>query len=318
MRPGCNINDMVRLALALLVFASQGTAVGSSVFGVFVGSSPCDEGIKRVLQIPLDAPCELIEWRLAFFQQPATRAPAGYELRFKYGPAVPNQPGLSATAQMLERKGSWKTRTGILGNPAAVVYELDGTASLFKVSEDILHVLNGDRSLMVGTSGWSYTLNRSEASEPLFDSALAAAGSDESRTISPRSTGPTVFGVFEGRSPCGRIARELKINPGAGCMKVKWRVTLYQNPKTRQPTTYKIESTLHRRGPRLGSWTIASGTDADPSRVVYRLAPAGTEAAILLLKGDENVLFFAGQNGLPLSGTAEFSYTLNLSRPRAK
>ena len=83
------------------------------------------------------------------------------------------------------------------------------------------------------------------------------------------------------------IARELKIDTAGERMKVKWRVTLYQNPKTKSPTTYKIEGSLYRRALREGTWSVVhrDGT------VVYHLAATKTEADLFLLKGDDNVLF---------------------------
>ena len=52
---------------------------------------------------------------------------------------------------------------------------LPGAVSLFRVAPDVLHVLNRDQTLMIGTSGWSYTLNRTETSEKSVDPAAAAA-----------------------------------------------------------------------------------------------------------------------------------------------
>ena len=129
--------------------------------------------------------------------------------------------------------------------------------------------------------------------------------------IAPLATGPTVFGVFEGRSPCHGIARELKLPQHAGCTKVKWRVTLYQDPKTAASTTYKVEGTLHRQSAREGAWTIVRGAKTDPNAVVYRLGPTPTEAEVLLLKADDNILFFLNHDREHMVGHADFSYTLN-------
>ena len=53
--------------------------------------------------------------------------------------------------------------------------------------------------------------NRADLAEKPGDSALALSAPDMSYKISPLATGPTVFGVFEGRSPCHGISRELKL-----------------------------------------------------------------------------------------------------------
>jgi hypothetical protein len=304
----------VVLTLAAAQADSAHRSSSPAVFGVFVGSSPCGESVRSFLQIPADADAHLIEWKVTLYKHPTTGAPTDYHLQYKYGLTVPNRPGLGPVARTEERRGTWRLAKGTKTDPEGAVYELNGAVSLYKVSDSVLHLLNADRGLMVGTSGWSYTLNRSDASEPRVD-PLADAGPDESRSVSPLSTGPTVFGVFEGRSPCQGIARELKIPVRPGCAKVKWRVTLYQDPGSHRPTTYKIDSTLHRSGPREGQWTIVRGAEIAPAGVVYRLAPAGTEAALFLTKGDDNVLFFMDQNRRPLTAHAELSYTLNRRKP---
>ena len=311
-----------RLAILLAVVIPVLTAsTGSSspppspeVFGVFVGSSPAGESIRPLLQIPPDAGAELIEWKLTLYQDPKTGAPARYHLEYKYGMTVPGTPGLGPIARAAERRGSWRIAKGTKGHPEAVTYELHAAVSLFKVSDSVLHVLNGDRSLMIGTGGWSYTLNRSDASEARVDPS-ADSGPSESRTVSPVATGPSVFGIFEGRTPCQGIARELTIPVSAGCAKVKWRVTLYQDPESRTPAAYKLETSLHRSGAREGRWTIERGAAADPNAVVYRLEPVGKEAALFLLRGDDHVLFFTDQKRRPLTANADFSYTLNRRKP---
>src|SRR5262249_44262410 len=132
----------------------------------------------------------------------------------------------------------------------------------------------------------------------------------ESYKLSPLATGPDVFGVFEGRTAAQGIARDLNIKTDANRNKLKWRVTLYQDPKTKAPTKYKVESSLHREGGvgvREGTWSVVQGERG----AEYHLAATKTEAALLFLRGDDDVLFFLGQDRKPKVGNAEFSYTLN-------
>jgi hypothetical protein len=174
----------------------------SSVFDVFVGSSPFGETIKSVLRIPPAASADLMQWTLTFYQDAKTLAPTSYKLHCEYGPAVPGLPGLGTKRTVVDRESSWTKGKGIKSNPEAVVYDLNGTVSLFKLTPDILHVLDRDRSLMIETSGWSYTLQRAEATEKPGDPAQTGGrDQNESGTVSPLATGPSVFGVFDGRSP---------------------------------------------------------------------------------------------------------------------
>jgi hypothetical protein len=48
-----------------------------------------------------------------------------------------------------------------------------------------------------------------------------------------------------------------------------------------------------------------------PNATVYQLSPTETQPALLLLKGDDNVLYFLDQNRGLLVGHADFSYALN-------
>jgi hypothetical protein len=307
-----------RVMVAMLVVAGSVNAQSesgteASVFGVFCGSSPCGEPIRQVLQIPTNGGPELIEWKLTLYERPSR-----YELRCEYGLTAPGKPGLAKDIRTLERKGEWTKGKGTKSNPDAIVYELNGALSLLEVDANILQVLNPDRSLMIGNGGWSHTLNRTDHAEKPPDRTLVLSAPDMSYKISELATGANVFGVFEGRTPCQGIARELKRNVDPASAKVKWRVTLYQNPEAARresrptvPTTYKIEGSLHRRAPGEGNWTITRGTQKDPNATVYRLAATESEPALLLLKGDDNVLFFLDQNQNPLVGHCEFSYTLN-------
>jgi len=303
---------LLALGLGTTGLSAQATLAGDqSAFGTFAGSSPCGELFRQALRIPSDAACDLVQWELTLRRDAKTQAPSHYELRGEYGSVAEGKPGLAGGGKTLERRGAWTIGKGSRSDPDAIVYELDGIVSLVQVDANILHVLNPDLSLMVGTSGWSYTLNRKEHSEKPVHRMLALFQPDMSYLITPIATGPTVFGVFEGRSPCHGIAHELKIPAPAACTKSKWRVTLFQDPETLAPTTYKVEGSLHRSGAREGNWTLIRGTPEDTDAIVYRLAPTGTEAALLLLKGDDNVLFFLGQNRSPLVGHRDFSYTLN-------
>ncbi len=277
--------------------------------GVFVGSSPCGERMRAFFQIP-SGDSDPLCWNLTLHRDPKTLVPAGYQLECAYVPASATSIA-AKKAITVKREGTWTIAKGTRTNPGAVVIELDKALSLLQVSDNVLHFLESDRTLMVGDGGYSYTLNRLEAAETPGDLALALARPSVSYTNSPLSQGPSVFGVFEGRSPCRGIARELRRPDDAGCIKVKWRITLYQDPETKIPTRYKVEGTLYRGQTREGKWSILRGAHADPDAMIYRLDATSTEPRLDLLKGDNDVLFFLNQDGRPLVGHGDFSYTLN-------
>jgi len=291
----------------------EARSVDSAVFGEFVGTSPCTESIGSVLQIPVDANLH-IRWNLTLNQNAKTQAPAGYLLRCEY-PSTVAVTKAENGRRTVTRRGTWAVGKGTKWNPDAVVYELDGAVALYRLNHHILHVLNPDLSLMVGNGSHSYTLNRTESAEPLGTPAPPPATRPESYKILPREKGPTVFGVFAGRTPYQGIARYLKKDPTASGTKVKWHLTLFQDPTTLTPTTYRLEGTLYRRNFREGKWSVVRGTATDPNAIVYKLEPTERESELSLLKGDDNVIFFLDGNRQPFVGHAEFSYTLNRASP---
>ena len=119
-----------------------------------------------------------------------------------------------------------------------------------------------------------------------------------------------MFGAFEGRTPCHGIAWELAADLRPGCWKLKWRVTLFQDPRSDEPTTYKVEGTLYGSNAREGQWRTTRGAADDPNAMVYELLPNSQHRRMLFLKGDDNVLFLLDQSRRPLVGTAQNTYTL--------
>lgn len=315
----------MRMWLFVALFAAAGSAADDapsptsmtfsavpndpSVIGTFAGSSPCDPPIRRLLGIPQIQKSDLIRWQVTLFK-PAT-GPTRYELVYQYGATFAGKAGHSEDIKAIAQEGTWTTRRGIGSNPDAVVYELGDSVALVQVSDDVLHVLNPDGTLMIGDGGWSFTLNRVNHAEPLVSPRLARAQTDMTYPIAPVASGPDTFGVFEGRTPCQGIAHDLRKTVEPSCTKAKWRVTLLRDPATRAPQTYRVEGSLFAGGAREGTWSLTRGIPGNANATVVRLGPTATEPPVLLLKGDDNVLFFLGEDGHPRVGHRDFSYTLN-------
>ena len=139
----------------------------SSVLGVFVASTPCSEGTRPLPEIPVQADCEFIRWRLTLYQAPNTFKPTTYKLQYTYGLAKPGTPGFIDGGTSVEGQGTRTIVNGIPSNPDAIVYRLTDnkttkTISFLKLSNDLLHLLDSDDHLMIGTAAWSYTLNRTD------------------------------------------------------------------------------------------------------------------------------------------------------------
>lgn len=119
--------------------------------------------------------------------------------------------------------------------------------------------------------------------------------------------GSVVLAYYEGRTACKELMAALQEGYREACAKRKLSLILYVDSATRRPSSYKIRGVGIRSG--KGKWTIEKGTPTDPEAVVYRLDMGAV--SMLLLKGDEQVLFILDQDKRFLVGNAKYGYTLN-------
>ena len=288
---------------------------GSALHSVFEGITPCSAQTRPLPKIPVDTDCELMIWKIFFYQDARTRLPTTYTLESIYGVSQPNNPGPAGGGTAISMEGNWSIAKGTKPNPEADVYQLYDedsqiAVSLIKMSEDILHVLNRDQTLMLGNAAWSYTLNRTDNRTPIPMDGPVSSGPEATRPPIPdMPAGSSLLGAFEGRVPCHEVAYELlNIAPYPGCLKLKSRLTLYVDQATGAPTTYMYMGTSTIRE---GTWTILQGTKEDPDAVVYQLQLDGSKGPVSFLKADENHLFLLDRELNLLVGNALFSYTLS-------
>jgi hypothetical protein len=273
--------------------------------GAFLGSTPCGDEARRFLGIS-NAACQQVTWEFALAEEAGSGRP--FELRARYHMPVPGSPNHLDGGIPLQLRGVWTSAPGSGPQKGRTVYALTRQGRSLKLAlleRDLLQLLTADSRLMVGNAGWSYTLNRREASAP-------RAG----RRMEPLDQIPSdMAGEFEGRTPCQEIAGQLDLAVDAGCTKLKWRLTLFQDAATGRPSTYKHEGTLYRDGamygaaPRTGSWSVLR--DPSSGALIYRLDRGRPGDYLLLLRADENVLFFLDKEGRALVGDRSHSYTLN-------
>ena len=298
------VTGMIVFAVVLLC---GGTCVQTKPIApttVFVGTTPCNETIRAFVGgNAAGVPCQTVIWRLDLGV--TEHGGPGWSLTAVYGAnsassagAMPDGPHVSSSGK-LEKSGTTYRLISSTGQ----------SISFRQVSSTLIHVLDDQNHLMPGTSGWNYTLSRADVTDDPGRPTLRAEGSYR---LLPRASGPTVYGIFGGRTPCMGLVRVLRIGLTDGCQRLKWRVTLFQDADTRKPTTYRIEGTLHHPG-REGAWRIVRGTAADADAVVYQLDGTAAEGPMLLWKVDDNVLFVLDERKQPLVGTIDFSYTLNRS-----
>ena len=294
------VSAVMKLAILcgiLLLFTScsiVGSAESANHKFTLVGSTPCDAAVRSELGIQQDLKCDFVRWNLTLDGTSGN----SFTLEVNYGIAQANSADFVNGGVKLSASGYFEISK--LANKREL-YRLTGhrpttiDISLIRLNSNIFHLVSPDGAMMIGTSGWSYTLNR--------DSAIADAPLPTSLITKADNAPRTVFG---GRTPCRELYLAIDWVPDSRCLRLNWKLTLNRE-QTGQPTTFKIESTLAREKPIVGKWSIARTAGG----VVYRLDPDGGMKTVSLLVADDNNLLFVDAQGRPLTGNADFSYTLS-------
>lgn len=292
----------------------------SSVAGVFIATTPCDEASKKLLNIPLDTKYEMMKWNLTLYQDSQTLTPATYKLVVKYGMGKQGSRDFAEGARTIELKGKWIIDTAFSDNDAAVVYQLNPensplSLSFIRQGPNLLHLLDRDRRLVIGNGAWSFTLNRVDAiPSPISKLSI------QTISLPPLSTDSLIVGIFDGRTPCISDLRELKGISAEGCQIVKCRLTLYQDIKTHTPTTFQLYTVYVGKGDNnrystTGKWNLTKGAQTDPDAIVYQLQPdSGKPQSLSFLKADDNILFLLDKDRNFLVGNDYSSFTLNRNK----
>ena len=142
--------------------------------------------------------------------------------------------------------------------------------------------------------------------------------------------GPSVD--FAGTTPCSNIIRPLHNIPkepdcqlnDCHCIMVEWRLTLYSDPVSGKPSTYRLTSTNRitvketnmysepgTKSERSGNWSITKGTKSNPDAVVYQLNADNAAITVRFLRLSDNLLHILDADDRLMIGNEFFSYTLN-------
>jgi len=302
----------VFLPLMVILPVSRPSEPPSTTFGVFAGTSLCADVSRPLLNIPPAAQCDRNKWNLTLYVDSMTQAPTTYRLSSEYGYHVDNRTLVMKGSNV--REGKWSIIKGAKSDPDAPVYQLDPanpqiSISFQKIDSNLIHLLERDRTLVVGSAAQSFTLSR-------IDRQIAPNGSPTKVAMkyisgSAKSSGLGQLAVFGGRTPCREVAQQLNHPVGSDCFKLKWEIKLHQDPNTLRPATFKLRGTLFRDFDRNGTWMVLRGRSGDPNATIYKLDFAKNEGSLLLLKADDNILFFLHNDGSLMVGNSDFSYTLN-------
>ena len=264
--------------LSLLLIFSRGEGKEKS----YTASTPAGKVIKSFLGIPLADSIDFIRWKLTIRDN-------DYVLQCNYGIGKNNTNGFINGGKKIELKGDAKKEKSYYA-----LQNGNNTLHIAELNEDLLHLLDDNKAMLVGNGGWSYTLN-----------SLTASFSDQVNLATHKAQLKDSLD-FEGRTPC-KIPGI--VPAGMECYKLKWRIILYGDPKTNEPGSYKIFGTTWRqKSPKTGNWKIITAKDG---RITYQLNDEKGEKLLYLLKLDENIVIFTDASGKLLVGDEDFSYTLN-------
>ena len=133
----------------------------------------------------------------------------------------------------------------------------------------------------------------------------------------------SAVGILVATTPCGKMIRPLhNIPQQIECALVEWKLTLYEDPITHKPTTYKLSSvnrftvevTNRYSEPGVkyeteGKWAIVRGAKTNPNSIVYRLDPDKPKISIDFLKLSDNLFHLLDHDGKLMVGNPFWSYT---------
>lgn len=302
---------ILSLTVAGLV-ALAGSGEGESE-EIYTASTPCEEQSKLLLNIASTIDCEFMKWQLTLARNKATGESAHYRLHISYGMTKPNTNGFSGTPHEIQRTGKWTAELDPASRQAPIVLRLlskdaEKELSFRRLNDRLLHLQDRDGRLMVGNGGWSYTLNRTEASSK----GLAASGISSTFSVPRTGDQPPTIEKFVGRSPCREAARLINKPASPECIKIKWSFTFHRDPETGAPTTYKLRHTLIRDLiEKEGTWSLIKGTRTDPNATLYHVDADKPSESLFLQMVDENVLMILDRDMHPLVGNSDYSFTVN-------
>ncbi len=137
---------------------------------------------------------------------------------------------------------------------------------------------------------------------------------------------------FEGSTPCSNLIRPLhkiaaepdcKWNE-CGCVLVRWKLSLFTDATTGEPSSYSLNSANHfivkenntysqpaKQTESKGKWTIVRGTKTNPNALIYRLNPDIPELSLDLLVLNGKLLHVLDREGRLMIGDEFQSYTLS-------
>ena len=250
----------------------------------FIASTPAHIDVREFLGISLTDSIDFIRWKLVFND-------INYTLNCEYGIGKPNTNGF-----IDEKRVNFSGKVNRNGNYYAL-QQGNRTMWMFEINNNLIHLLDKNKAMLIGNGGWSFTLNNT------------APVKTDVFNIPTKKIHPEPFMVFEGRTPCKDASSTYSLRNDASCYKLKWLFLFYSDPKTGKPTYFLTGGMGYKKETMdKGTWEIIQGQDG---RLIYKLYHEKRQIHLYLLKAGETILVFTDPEGNLLVGNDDFSYTLN-------
>ena len=257
----------------------------------YMGATPAHKDVRSFLNISQIDSIDFIKWKLSLSDD-------HYELDCRYGISKPNTNGflnektVHLSGQLVRQMHQLELRNG------------EHRFYLLEINKNLLHLLDRNKSMLVGNGGFSYTLNNES---PVKSNAI---------NISSQEISFKTITAFEGRTPCQELSQLLGLNKSTECDKMKWFIVFFADSVTGKPLYYLKGGMGHRISTMdRGNWSVVK----EKGRIIYKLNPEKQSRATYLLQADNNILLFTDAEGNLLVGNENFSYTLNrMKDPRLK
>jgi hypothetical protein len=250
----------------------------------YEGSTPVESAVRTFFGISLTDSIDFMRWKLTLRQDV-------YDLSVEYGLAKNSTPGFTNRKEIV--------LTGKLKKEGNYYYLINQNKTLYvlSINDNLLHLLDEKKSMLVGNGGYSYGLSNTNPVKT--DGIKIPASKHAIQNLQ----------VYEGRTPCQELSASAGLNRRPECDKLKWYMILYADPVTHQPTYYlKGGRSFPREKMEQGKWKISNGVDG---RIFYTLSPDNQPWSFNLVQLDDNILVFTDKLGNPLVGNENFSYVLN-------
>jgi hypothetical protein len=247
----------------------------------YTASTPAGKSVRTFLGIDQSDSIDFVRWYLDVNDMKT------FAVTCTYGIGKPNTNGF-IDEKMVKMKG-----TVTFNNDVLVLDHNGRRLSLVLLNTNILHILDENNTMMAGNEGWSYTLNRLQAS-PAYEVNVK-------QVVRPFTDSV----VFAGRTPCRHMEELLYNQTRPECYKKKWLVRLYRGAGQTTAGTY----TIGTRESISGTWKLKENKEG---KIIYSLDLKNGNT-LDLLQADANVVYFIDKKGDILVGDHDFSYSLTRS-----